>query len=115
MIGPQTYSKIVEASVDLVTDQYVQLTHETRKKQRENFKDPNKYIDLLNDYLVNSEGLVTQSQYALAEKLGISSKKFEMSEEVMAKRGLEGSLMGIQSMARMKLKDSITSSKEVSI
>lgn len=76
LIGPQTYSKIVEASVDLVTDQYVQLTHETRKKQRENFKDPNKYIDLLNDYLVNSEGLVTQSQYALAEKLGISSKKF---------------------------------------
>lgn len=33
----------------------------------------------------------------------------------MAKRGFEGNLMSVQSMARMKLKDSVKANKEVTI
>jgi hypothetical protein len=105
----------VEASTELVAEQYNQLTKENRKKQRETIKDPAHYIQTVNDYLINSEGLIVQGQIAIAEKLGISGKKFEMSEEVMMERGMTNHLMSLQSMARLKLKESIKANKEVDL
>jgi len=111
LIGLKTYSELVEASTELVAEQYNQLTKENRKKQRETIKDPAHYIQMVNDYLINSEGLIVQGQIAIAEKLGVSGKKFEMSEEVMMERGMTNHLMSLQSMARLKLKESIKANK----
>jgi len=115
LIGLKTYSELVEASTELVAEQYNQLTKENRKKQRETIKDPAHYIQMVNDYLINSEGLIVQGQIAIAEKLGVSGKKFEMSEEVMMERGMTNHLMSLQSMARLKLKESIKANKEVDL
>lgn len=115
LIGPKTYSEIVEASTELVTEQNLQLTFESRKKQREAIKDPSRYTQIITEYLVNSEGLVAQAQIALADKLGISRKKFDESEEVMSERGLLQNLMQLQSMARLKLKESVKSNNEVEL
>lgn len=45
-----------------------------------------------------------QGQAAIAEKMGISAKKIENSEEVMADRGLAGHMIQAQNYARAKLK-----------
>jgi|JI6StandDraft_1071083.scaffolds.fasta_scaffold09839_4 hypothetical protein len=115
LIGLGTYSEIVEASVELVTEQHLQLTKESRKKQRENIKDPSQYTHIINEYLINSEGLIAQGQISLADKLGIARKKFDESEEVMSERGLLNHLMQLQSMARLKLKESIKAKTDVDL
>lgn len=115
LIGIKTYIELIDASVELVTDQFNQLTKESRRKQREFFKDPTQYLQLATDYIVNSEGLVVQGQAAIAEKLGVSAKKIENSEEVMADRGLAGPMIQAQNYARAKLKETIKPNKDCTI
>ncbi len=64
---------------------------------------------------MNFEGLIAQSQAAIADKIGVKGNRLEQSEEAMIQRGYEGVLMNVQSLARIKLKESIKSDKEVTM
>lgn len=48
LVGLKTYNQIVEKTYDLIKDEYEKVTRDSRKKQRENFKDHAKYLSIMN-------------------------------------------------------------------
>ena len=79
LVGLKTYNQIVEKSYELIKEEYEKLTHDSRKKQREHFKDHSKYLSIMNEYLTNSEALIIAGQTLLAKKVGLGEKKLEES------------------------------------
>lgn len=55
------------------------ITKDARIQQRENIKNHEKYLQIMNEYLLNGEALVIEGQKLLAKKVGLSEKKLEDS------------------------------------
>jgi hypothetical protein len=100
----KTYAQIVEATLELVKDEYRRLTNESRNKQRKTLNDAKLYLDLLMEYLTNTEVLVLEGQKAIAGKLGFTPQKLEESENALMERGLAQNLLMIQSALRTRVK-----------
>jgi hypothetical protein len=102
-----TYAQIVDASFNVVKDEYKRLTEEARIKQRSCMKDTSKYLEALTEYLTNTEVLIIDGQKALAAKLGLSAQKLEEVESTLMERGLGQNLLFVQSALRTKVKYNI--------
>jgi hypothetical protein len=94
----------VEATFEVVKDEYKRLTFESRKQQREIMKDTPKYLAALTEYLTNTEVLILEGQKAIAEKAGISTPRLEEAEGTLMERGLGQNILYLQSGLRTKVK-----------
>lgn len=65
----------MEKTYDLIKEEYEKVTRDSRKKQRENFKDQSKYLAIMNEYLTNTEALIFAGQNLLSKKVGLTDKK----------------------------------------
>lgn len=80
------------------------MTIVARKKQRALVSKPKEYLEAMTEYLTNTEALIIQGQQILAQKVGISKKKFEESEIALMERGFSQNILMIQSSLRAKVK-----------
>lgn len=55
--------------------EYKRLTEEARVSQRKVFKDTEKYLAVLIEYLTNTEVLIKEGQKAVAAKVGIRDQR----------------------------------------
>lgn len=111
----KTYAQIVEATLELVKDEYRRLTNDSRIKQRKTLNDTKLYIESLMEYLTNTEVLVLEGQKAIAGKLGFTPQKLEESENALMERGLAQNLLMIQSALRTRVKESMVAEKEATL
>jgi hypothetical protein len=61
-------------------------------------------LEILIEYLTNTEVLILEGQKAIAGKLGISQQKIEEAEINLMERGLANNILFIQSGLRSKVK-----------
>lgn len=94
----------MNASFELVKSEYHKLTSNARKSQRESLKDNAKYLEIMNNYLLNGEALIIEAQKLVAKKLGLAENKLEESELLLIERGLGNHIMMLQSQLRGKVK-----------
>jgi S-adenosylmethionine:tRNA-ribosyltransferase-isomerase (queuine synthetase) len=103
-IGFKTYSEIVMKTFDLVKGPTHELTKNARTKQRANFKDPQKYFEIIKEFLFNGDVLILEGQRLISRKLGLSNDKLEESEAFMLERGMANYIMLVQASAKNKIK-----------
>lgn len=58
----------------------------------------------MQEYLINSEALMTDAQLSVALKLGVSLRKFEETETLLMERGLGNNLLAAQTIARSQMR-----------
>ena len=114
LITLKTYSQIVENSVKLAAAKYLELTKEARVKQRASLEKPKEYLEIVSQFLTASETLITDSQLAIAMKLGVPPSKFEETETLLMERGLMNNIMAIQTLGRAQIREKLQAAKSVS-
>lgn len=114
LISLKTYSQIVENSVKLSTNKFIELTKEARDKQRKALEKPKEYLEIVSEFLTTSENLITDSQLSISMKLGVSPNKFEETETLLMERGLTHNILALQTMARAQIREKLKASRSVS-
>lgn len=69
----------------------------------------------MHEYLVSSEGLITDAQLSIAMKLGLSLAKFEETETLLMERGLANNILAAQTIARSQIREKLKASKAVTM
>ena len=68
----------------------------------------------MSQFLTASETLITDSQLAIAMKLGVPPSKFEETETLLMERGLMNNIMAIQTLGRAQIREKLQAAKSVS-
>lgn len=76
-IDANTYTQLIEKTLDCVADKYVELVRSSRKEQRKNMSNHKVYFDLINGFMNNSEAMIIEAQRKLYVSLGFDANKWE--------------------------------------
>jgi len=72
----------------LAEAEYTRIVFENRKERRENMKNYNVYMKLIQEHMVDQENLFIFAQEEICKKIGISNEILEKSELTLMERGL---------------------------
>ncbi|KRX01514.1 hypothetical protein PPERSA_01417 [Pseudocohnilembus persalinus] len=112
----ETITQVLEQSIDLATQPYIDLTVSNRQKRREVMRsDITKYEGYIMEYNEQVEKVLIAAQEELLEALEIEKEQFEESVLVLMERGLYQQMYMLQAAIRQKIKEKIPAKNEVSM
>ncbi|CAK59689.1 unnamed protein product (macronuclear) [Paramecium tetraurelia] len=114
LISIATITQILDKSLDLAKDEYAVITTENRQRRRAIRRSrQGEYQKMVLDYNEQVENLLEKKQMEICEFLQIREDVFQESVMSLMERGFYQQFFMIQASIRQKIKDSISSTKEI--
>ncbi|EGR33752.1 hypothetical protein IMG5_040260 [Ichthyophthirius multifiliis] len=111
-----TISQVLEYSIELAGDEYVQETLNNRESRRKLMKtDGEQYEKLILQYNDNVENILRKAQSCILEELNISCDDFEESVIAFMEQGHYQEIYMFQAAIRQKIKEKIASQKNLTV